>query len=90
MRELVKVKDSYNCDALSLAGAAAALEDQEYLRQTRAQILPPAARLTEALSELGFDVLPSQANFVWATRADRAGQADLRGIETAAISWCAT
>src|SRR5262249_16701781 len=39
VREFVKVKDSYNCDALSLAGAAAALEDQEYFRATRAKIL---------------------------------------------------
>ena len=31
MRELVKVKDSYNCDVLSLAAATAALEDQDYL-----------------------------------------------------------
>ena len=35
VRELVKVKDSYNCDVLSLAAATAAIEDQEYLRETR-------------------------------------------------------
>ena len=28
---LMKVKDSYNCDALSLVGGTAALEDQDYL-----------------------------------------------------------
>jgi histidinol-phosphate aminotransferase len=71
VRELTKVKDSYNCDLLSLAGATAALEDQDYLRQTRAKILATRARLTEALRTLGFEVLPSQANFVWARRADR-------------------
>lgn len=71
VRELVKVKDSYNCDALSLAGAQAALEDQDYLRQTRAKIIATRTRLTAALGQLGFAVLPSQANFVWATRADR-------------------
>ena len=70
VRELVKVKDSYNCDALSLAGAQAALEDQDYLRQTVAKIVGTRARMTEALRKLGFGVLPSQANFVWATRAD--------------------
>ncbi len=72
VRELVKVKDSYNCDMLSLAGAVAALEDQEHLKQTRARILATRHRLTEALGGLGFDVLPSQANFVWARRTDRA------------------
>ncbi len=63
--ELNKVKDSYNCDALSLAGAAAALADQEYLQTTRARILHSRARLEQGLRHLGFDVCPSQANFVW-------------------------
>jgi histidinol-phosphate aminotransferase len=71
VRELVKVKDSYNCDMLSLAGAVAALEDQEHRLQTRARIVTTRRRLTDALRALGFDVLPSQANFVWARRLDR-------------------
>lgn len=71
VRELVKVKDSYNCDMLSLAGALAAIEDQEHMLAARSRILRTRGRLTEALGQLGFDVLPSQANFVWATRADR-------------------
>jgi histidinol-phosphate aminotransferase len=72
VRELIKVKDSYNCDALSLAGAQAALEDQAYLAETRSKIIATRTRLTRELAKLGFDVLPSQANFVWATRSDRA------------------
>jgi histidinol-phosphate aminotransferase len=71
IQELIKVKDSYNCDALSLAAAAAALQDQDYLHATRARILATRTRLTEALRGLGFVVLPSQANFVWCQRADR-------------------
>lgn len=71
IRELLKVKDSYNCDVLSLAAAAAALEDQEYLQQTRATILATRSRLAKALGGLGFDVTPSQANFVWCRRSDR-------------------
>jgi histidinol-phosphate aminotransferase len=70
-RELVKVKDSYNCDVLSLAAATAAIEDQEYLRQTRARIVATRARLADALKGLGFAVTPSQANFVWCRRSDR-------------------
>src|SRR5262249_34193160 len=66
-----KVKDSYNCDVLSLAAASAALEDQEHLRATRQKILATRGRLTAALRELGFDVCPSQANFVWCRRTDR-------------------
>lgn len=71
VRQLLKVKDSYNCDVLSLVAAAAALEDQEYLRTTRAKILATRARLETALARLGFSVCPSQANFVWCYRSDR-------------------
>lgn len=71
VRELIKVKDSYNCDVLSLAAAAAALDDQEYLRQTRAKMIATRARLERELAALGFRVTPSQANFVWARRSDR-------------------
>jgi histidinol-phosphate aminotransferase len=71
VRELFKVKDSYNCDVLSLEAAVAALEDQDHLRQTRARILATRARLEATLAGLGFQVTPSQANFVWCRRADR-------------------
>jgi histidinol-phosphate aminotransferase len=71
IHEFIKVKDSYNCDVLSLAAAAAALEDQPYLLQTRARILATRTRMTAALIKFGFDVAPSQANFVWCRRSDR-------------------
>src|SRR5207249_8335038 len=71
VRELVKVKDSYNCDVLSLAAATAALEDQEHLRSARARVLATRQRLIDALPKLGFAVTPSQANFVWCRRTDR-------------------
>ena len=62
---LIKVKDSYNCDTLSLVGGTAALEDQEYLALTRSRILATRRRLTEAVRALGYRVPESQANFVW-------------------------
>lgn len=71
VRELVKVKDSYNCDVLSLAAATAAIEDQDYYAGLRAKILATRGRMTIALTELGFHVTPSQANFVWCRRDDR-------------------
>ena len=71
VRELVKVKDSYNCDVLSLAAATAAIEDQEYFRETRAKILATRARMATELTALGFEVTPSHANFLWCRRADR-------------------
>ncbi len=62
-----KVKDSYNCDALSLAAAEAAIRDQEWMLANRARIIATRSRLTAALRQLGFDVVDSQTNFVWAT-----------------------
>jgi histidinol-phosphate aminotransferase len=69
--QLVKVKDSYNCDVLSLAAAAAAIEDQEYLQAQRTRILTTRARMARALQDLGFEMTPSQANFLWCRRSDR-------------------
>lgn len=80
--QLYKLKDSYNCDVLSLAAATAALADQDYFTSTRGKILQTRARLEIALAERGFVVTPSQANFVWCRRTDRPVQpifAALRG-----------
>ena len=71
VRELVKVKDSYNCDVLSLAAATAAIEDQDYFREVRAKILATRARMATELTALGFEVTPSQANFLWCRRPER-------------------
>jgi histidinol-phosphate aminotransferase len=65
IQQLRKVKDSYNCDALSIAGATAAIDDQAWLAETRSLILSTRERMTGALRELGFASVPSQANFVW-------------------------
>jgi histidinol-phosphate aminotransferase len=67
IEQLIKVKDSYNCDTLSIAGATAAIDDQAWLAENRAKILATRSRLTGRLNELGFAVVESQANFVWAT-----------------------
>jgi histidinol-phosphate aminotransferase len=66
VREMAKVKDSYNCDAVSITAAAAAITDQDYARGTWAKIRAERERLTRALEGLGWSVLPSQANFVLA------------------------
>lgn len=67
IEQLLKVKDSYNCDALSIAAATAAIDDQDWLRENQAKITATRQRLTEGLGKLGFQVIPSQANFVWCT-----------------------
>jgi histidinol-phosphate aminotransferase len=62
-----KVKDSYNCNTLSLAAAAAALEDQAWMQENCRRIRITRTRLSNELRKLGFDVVASQANFVWST-----------------------
>jgi histidinol-phosphate aminotransferase len=74
VEHLLKVKDSYNCDALSLAAGIAALEDQDYLVSTRGRIMATRKRLTAALRNLDYVVPESQANFVWATGGPPAAQ----------------
>jgi histidinol-phosphate aminotransferase len=66
-----KVKDSYNCDALSIAGATAAIDDQAWLQETRQKIVVTRARMTDQLEQMGFSVQPSQANFVWCAHDER-------------------
>lgn len=72
---LRKMKDSYNCDGISLAAATAAIQDQEWMRNNVTRIRATRARLTEALSGFGFHVVPSQANFVWATHPSHSHKA---------------
>lgn len=63
--ELVKIKDSYNCDGLSIAAATAAMGCRDWLAETCARIVATRQRMTEKLTEMGFQVTPSHANFVW-------------------------
>jgi histidinol-phosphate aminotransferase len=65
--EMNKVKDSYNCDAVAVSAAAAALDDQDYARRTWECVRAERVRLGEALRQRGWQVIPSQANFVLAT-----------------------
>jgi len=65
--QMAKVKDSYNCDAIAIAAACAALDDQAYAHDCWARVRRERGRLSEALTERGFSVLTSQGNFVLAT-----------------------
>jgi histidinol-phosphate aminotransferase len=71
---LERVKNSFNSyplGRLALAGAAAALEDREWFERTRQQVIRSREAMTQALQRLGFDVLPSCANFVFARHPQR-------------------
>ncbi|MBB4369735.1 histidinol-phosphate aminotransferase [Bradyrhizobium sp. cir1] len=76
---LERVKDSFNSypvDCLAIAGAVAAIEDEEWFIETRARIIASRDVLTRDLGQLGFEVLPSLANFAFARHRSRSG-ADL-------------
>jgi len=63
---LIKVKDSYNVDAVAIALATAAIKDQGYFRQNVERIKKERRVLTEQLRALGFAVRDSSSNFVFA------------------------
>lgn len=73
---LVRVKNSFNSyplDRLAQAGAVAAFEDRDWFEQTRQAVIAGRERLTAGLQALGFEVLPSAANFVFARHPGHEG-----------------
>ncbi len=66
---LTRVKDSFNSyplDRLALAGATAAMRDVTWFDQTRHRVMASREKLAADMRTLGFDVLPSAANFLFA------------------------
>lgn len=66
---LERIKNSFNSyplDRLAIAGAAAAMEDKEHLEKTRTAVMRSRIALVQSLEGIGFDVLPSAANFIFA------------------------
>lgn len=71
---LNRVKDSFNSyplDRLASAGAIAALADEASFALACRQVIATRDDLRTSLASLGFEVLPSQANFVFARHPDR-------------------
>jgi histidinol-phosphate aminotransferase len=66
VEKISRLKDSYNCGVLALAGAEAALRDRGWMEATVTRIRTDRDRLSRALESFGFSVLPSSANFVLA------------------------
>ena len=63
---LDRIRDSYNTNGLGQAAALATLSDLGYYQKQFARILELRSKTTEELAALGFDVLPSQTNFIFA------------------------
>ena len=76
---LERIKNSFNSyplDKLAIVAGAAAFEDEVWFRDTCRKVIDSREQVREGLSQRGFTVLPSAANFVFARHATRSG-ADL-------------
>ncbi|ARM14376.1 MULTISPECIES: histidinol-phosphate transaminase [Rhizobium] len=75
---LVRVKDSFNSyplDRLAQAAATASIKDEAWFETCRRKIIASREKLVRELEELDFEVLPSQANFIFARHESRPGAA---------------
>ena len=85
---LTRVKDSFNSYPLgrpAQAGAIASLEDEAYFQQSRTRVIEGRTRLDHGLLRLGFDVLPSAANFVFAQHPAHPGAALAAALRQQAV-----
>jgi histidinol-phosphate aminotransferase len=71
IEQFIKLKDSYNCDALSIAAATAAIGDSAWLAENRAKVISTRGRLIMEMRALGFVAVDSRANFAWNTLPGR-------------------
>jgi len=74
IQALVRVKDSFNSyplDRLAIVGGAAAMADRDHFDRTRQAVIRSRDWLTGEMAGLGFDVLPSAANFIFARHPGR-------------------
>jgi histidinol-phosphate aminotransferase len=80
---LNRIKDSFNSyplDRLAQAGALASINDHQHFETTRQAVIASRHWLSEALAGLGFQVLPSLANFVFARHPDHDAQAIAKAL----------
>jgi len=74
---LIRMKDSFNSypvDRLALAGAEAAICDSQYFKETTQKIINTREWTVKEMTELGFEVLPSQANFIFTKHSKHRGE----------------
>ena len=85
---LVRVKDSFNSYPLgrpAQAGAIASIEDEAFFQAGRAAVIATRERMSAGLVALGFEVLPSAANFVFARHARHEGAALTAALRERAV-----
>lgn len=77
---LNKIRDHYNLDRLAQSAAAAALKDQEYFRECVCKIKETRGWFSAELEKIGYHVIPSSGNYVFATPPDRDGGKLYQGL----------
>lgn len=77
---LDKIRDHYNLDRLAQAACMAALQDQDYLRELVGKIREAREWFAGELVQLGYSVLPSAGNYVFASPPDRDGERVYQGL----------
>jgi len=88
IQALTRVKDSFNSYPLgrpAQAGALASVADEAWFQESRAAVIAGRARMSQGLADLGFEVLPSTANFVFARHPGNAGAALAAGLRERAV-----
>ncbi len=66
---LFKIKDAYNVNAVTQRVGQLAMADQEYMHKNVRRIRATRERVSQRLTQMGWQVLPSQTNFLWARPA---------------------
>ena len=79
---MMKVKDSYNVDMLTQILGEAAIRNQDYLSETVAKIKISRSQLTAELKKMGFEVVDSQSNFLFASPPDGDGEKLFKALRT--------
>ena len=80
---LERLKNSFNSyplDRLAIVGAVASFADNDWFEQTRQQVIASREWLAGELLRLGFEVLPSAANFLFARHAQHNGAELAQGL----------
>jgi len=77
---LDKIRDHYNLDRLAQAACVAALQDQPYLKECCRKIRETREWFASELRDLGYEVIPSNGNYVFATPSDRNGKRVYDGL----------
>ena len=66
--------NSYTIDRIAAKAAVAAIEDQIYFKECASKIVNTRERVVEGLKKIGFEVIPSKANFIFASHHEINGE----------------